>query len=309
MDGPADEIIAAWAEVALPMVDRRARAREVLRVTLATSLQRLVVNDPLVRADTDPEGVHQARVACRRLRSDLRTFRPLLEPGWPDPLRDELRWLATALGAVRDLDVLRNRIERQAGDLPGVDRDAAAGVLDGLAHQREVALEGARDALASQRYATLLERLADAARAPHLSPRGDERAVEVLPSLVWRAHRRLRTHVAGLAPHPSDEQLHDLRIQTKRARYAADVAGLVVGEPAERYAGAAARLQDVLGELHDCVVAEHRLRAAVEAADPTTGFVLGELAARQREEAAGLRRAWRRPWRKLDRAKRTAWMR
>ena len=83
---------------------------------------RLLRHDPGVRLGIDIEDVHQARVATRRLRSDLRTFQPLLDEAWADALRDELRWLGAELGRVRDAEVLRDRLRAAATTLPAPDR-------------------------------------------------------------------------------------------------------------------------------------------------------------------------------------------
>ena len=85
-----------------------------------------------MRLDTDPEGVHQARVATRRLRSDLRTFRPLLDREWASALRTELDWLARELGVVRDGDVMLERMRTHASQLPQVDARGATPVLTTL---------------------------------------------------------------------------------------------------------------------------------------------------------------------------------
>ena len=104
-------------------------ARDVIRSVLAESVAAILRNDPLVRATKDPEAVHQARVATRRLRSHMRTFGPLLEPEWTDPLRSELGWLAMALGAVRDREVLLDRLRERAKSLPASDARSAASLL------------------------------------------------------------------------------------------------------------------------------------------------------------------------------------
>ena len=78
----------------MPDLGADASAGNVVRRAIALSAIRLIRHDPVVRLDTDPEGVHQARVATRRLRSDLRTFRPLVDAAWSSALRDELGWLA-----------------------------------------------------------------------------------------------------------------------------------------------------------------------------------------------------------------------
>src|SRR5436190_23325302 len=97
------------------------QAGDAVRAAMAAGVARLLRHDPGVRIGDDPEDVHQARVATRRLRSDLRTFSPLLDGEWLEALRDELRWLGAALGAVRDADVLADRLRRQAATLPEAD--------------------------------------------------------------------------------------------------------------------------------------------------------------------------------------------
>jgi inorganic triphosphatase YgiF len=85
---------------------RDATAPEALRVMVGAQYGELLRHDPVVRVGGDVEAVHEMRVAVRRLRSVLRSARPLLDEGWVGSLRDELDWLAHALGAVRDLDEL-----------------------------------------------------------------------------------------------------------------------------------------------------------------------------------------------------------
>jgi CHAD domain-containing protein len=108
-------------EVAPLPVTADSPAREVIKSVLAEAVAAILRNDPLVRLGTDPEGVHQERVATRKLRSHLRTFGPLLEPDWSEPLRSELGWLALALGAVRDREVLLERLRERSKSLPAGD--------------------------------------------------------------------------------------------------------------------------------------------------------------------------------------------
>ena len=93
---------------------------EVVRLALGTDAARLLASDPIARIGEDPEGVHQARVATRRLRSHLATFAPVLRRGArPSGSTSDLRWLGRSLGIVRDLDVLRGRF---AATVEGVRR-------------------------------------------------------------------------------------------------------------------------------------------------------------------------------------------
>ena len=106
---------------------RRPTAAEVVAVAIQRAIGRIVEHDPLVRlrapVGRDDTAVHQMRVGCRRLRSDLRTFAPLLDRDWTAGLRTELGWLADALGAARDAEVLRARLRRTADLDPLVPLD------------------------------------------------------------------------------------------------------------------------------------------------------------------------------------------
>ena len=281
-------------------------AREVIRAVLAEAVAAILRNDPLVRTGKDPEAVHQARVATRKLRSHLRTFGPLLEPEWTEPLRSELGWLAMALGAVRDRDVLLERLRERARSLPASDSRSASSLL----HLLEIEIESLRKKLYaeldSQRYVDLLESLVAAAHAPMTTLDADQPASQVLPPLATGPWRRLRSAVRQLPEQPTDPELHRIRILAKRARYAAEAVAPVVGEGATAFARAAAKLQTILGEHQDSVTAQAWLRSA-----RVTGrraFVAGELIAMEHLAAQDARAKWPKVWKSLDRKRVRKWM-
>src|SRR3989440_4196563 len=109
---------------------------EVVQAAVGNALARIVAHDPGVRLGDDPEDVHQARVGTRRLRSDLRTFRPLLDADWVAGLRAEAGWFAGLLGVVRDAEVLMERLEGQARQLAPEDAAGVEAVVARLAGQR-----------------------------------------------------------------------------------------------------------------------------------------------------------------------------
>ncbi len=135
----------------------------VLAAALADQHRRLVAHDPGTRLGTDPEDLHQMRVATRRARAFLRAARSLLDPEWGDELRAELGWLGTTLGPARDLDVLSERLERQTARL-GEDQGVVRGLLETLARQRRKARAAVVSALSDERYFRLLDRLEDPIR-------------------------------------------------------------------------------------------------------------------------------------------------
>src|SRR2546428_6034353 len=215
-------------EVAPVPVTAESPAREVIRTVLAESVAQILRNDPLVRTSKDPEAVHQARVATRKLRSHLRTFGPLLDPEWTDPLRSELGWLAMALGAVRDREVLLALLRARAKPLPSSDSRSAASLL----HLLELEIESLRKKLYteldSQRYVDLLERLVAAAHAPVTTLDADQPASQVLPPLATGPWRRFRSAGRQLPDLPTDPALHRIRNLAQRAPYAARTVAPVV---------------------------------------------------------------------------------
>ena len=146
---------------------------------------RLIRHDAAVRLGSDMEAVHQARVATRLIRSDLRTFRSLLEPTWDAQLRDELRWLGDELGAVRDLDVLGERLRAHTSMLPDEDAVTMRKLLDRLRAQRDEARAAMLSAMREDRYDVLLDRLVAAATAPAvLDDVASTPALDVIDELI-----------------------------------------------------------------------------------------------------------------------------
>jgi CHAD domain-containing protein len=237
------------------------------------------------------------RVAVRRLRSLLRTVRPLLDRAWAESVRAELDWLAGRLGAVRDLDVLIEHLEAAAADLDGGDAALGSVLLRPLVSERDRARGRLRSALETTRYYALLDTL--------------EGATEVLPAttedvklrkLVRKEVRKLRRRARGF-PHLNDAALHRMRIQGKRARYAAELAAPTLGKRARRLVDAARDLQDVLGEHQDAVVAVRRLRELARVAGRTdAALVAGRLIEREEERKRAARRDAVVAWKHVRRA-------
>jgi CHAD domain-containing protein len=296
-------------EIVPPELDDGATVEALLRHDLASGTLRLFRHETGVRTGEDPEAVHQARVATRRLRSTLRTFSSLLDPDWTDRLRDELKWLADLLGQVRDTDVLLERFNEHLAALPAADAKVGPRLLAALVDQRDSARRRLLRAMATERYAVLLDDLVAAAAAPALLPGADHPAAQVMPPLVAKPWKRLRKQVRKAGDDPPDDQLHQIRIRAKRARYAAEAVEPVIGQPAEDYADAVADLQSVLGDHQDAVVGEAWLREAAGSARRDVALVAGLLIAAERASAADTRERWRAVWKTASRKKLRAWLR
>jgi CHAD domain-containing protein len=273
--------------------DRERRPREpfdALRALLGRQLQEILAHDPGTRLGTDPESLHDMRVAVRRTRALLRAGRELIATD-TEALTAELCWLGEVLGSVRDLDVLLERLHAEAAELDPVDRTAANRLLRALERERTRARRALLKALDGARYPALLDSF-EAALAG-LEPGA---AGATLDALARRQLKKLARAVRALGADPADAELHELRKLGKRTRYAFELAGN--GRAVRR----AKELQDVLGEHQDAVVAEERLRSLAADAPGAQALAAGRLIEGERRRRVQARATWRKAWKRLERA-------
>jgi CHAD domain-containing protein len=288
-----------------PIPEPPAEAPALVHVAAMLSRQHreILAHDPGVRLGSDPEDVHRMRVAARRARAVLRAARPILDRAATEPVRAELAWLGSSLGPVRDLDVLLAHLRTQVDALPGDDRFAAERLVQQLSAEHDLARAQLIEALESERYLSLLDRVAALAREPPASGR-----TKPLASLAARQFKRLRKAVARLPSEPRDAELHRIRILAKRARYAGELAEASAGKPASRFVSRAKRLQDVIGEHQDAVVATQRIQEALTVAcGSRVAFAAGRLVEREEKRGRRARAAFPKAWRKLEKSGRLAW--
>ena len=299
----------APAELTITPLGDDPSVSELIRHALSTSVDRLLRHDAGMRLGDDPEDVHQFRVAARTLRSNLKTFAPVLDPEWADALRTELGWLGTEAGRVRDLDVLGQRLHRLTECLGTDDAAAAELLLQRITDEGEQARPLALAALRCHRYDSLLDALVEATATPALADpsKVDVPAGDFLRRVARKQVRRLHRTVAALSDPPTDHELHLVRIQAKRTRYAIEAARPVIGAPAAHHAAELAHLQDVLGDLHDSTVAVQWLRQTAHD-QPTTALAAGQLIAAEYAEQARLRRQLPDGWHAVDNKKLRLWL-
>lgn len=265
---------------ALPMPPPDALAVDAIRAILSMHVRHLLMADVGVRRDL-PDSVHQMRVAARRLRSTLTTFGPLLDPDTAAALKDDLRWMADELGAIRDTEVMMSRLDDHAGELSDpADTQRCRAALDPLLHaQLAAARSSTLAALRSDRHQQLVDDLMAAATHPPVNDDAYQRCDVVLLPLVRRAWRRADRAVSRLDLDGPSETWHQARIDAKRARYAAESLAAVAGRPLERLAVVLADATEVLGDHQDAHVAQALLRdvAGRPQTDGATGMSLGLL--------------------------------
>lgn len=232
-------------------------ADAALRQVIGHGVEVLLANAQGLSDHEDPEFVHQARVALRRMRSTVRLWRK--HSRFPEPLVAELQWIGGELGAARDADVfvIETLPHLAEGLAPGLD-GAMRSLSEAARERRETARQHARAALASGRFAQLaLDLLAWAHDAPDdKAPRLRKLARRQLA----RAHQRL-VDAARLFVALSPERRHRVRILAKRLRYALDLFAVALPpQPTAAYVERLSRLQDLLGALNDAAVARATLR-------------------------------------------------
>ncbi|GGV77377.1 CHAD domain-containing protein [Streptomyces gelaticus] len=288
---------------------RRSTAGDHVLAYIRDQAEAIVALDPAVRRDL-PDSVHQMRVATRRLRSALRTYRKILDREVTDPVGDELKWLAAELGIDRDQEVLDARL---LAHLDGLPRTLVLGPVRGRLRIRSVAQgNGSRRrtvaVLDGKRYLALLESLDALLAAPPLLPAASRAPGRALPRAVLKEYRRLAArvgHALELPPgHDRDVALHEARKAAKRARYAAEAARPALGKPAKRFAKRMKAVQSLLGDHQDSVVAREALRAlAVQAhAAGESAFTWGLLYGREEAAAAAREQELPQVWERASRA-------
>ena len=288
-------------------------AREALAAYLVDQMAVLRQHDEELRGET----VHRLRIAARRARAALATYRPLFEDGDCEDLRGELRWLGQELGQARDAEVLAGHFAALTAH--GFDDPAGTATRERIRRVLDtaggVAREAALEALGSERYEQLVRSVEAVIESPDLRPEASRPACTVLPGLLERDARRVRRAAEAASRASSgparDRALHDARKAAKRLRYAAELATPVLGKRAEKLATRAKALQDSLGTHQDSVAARTWLSALATCgeAGPAVAFGAGRLFALEEQRARGSRTAYERALRRLPGPRVDRWLR
>jgi len=268
-----------------------ATVEEAVRVVFGSCLTHLMGNEACVLGGDDVEGVHQLRVATRRLRSALSLFRPVLPRADYFRFLGDVKWLAAALGPARDWDVFHDELIEPVRLAMGAESAEDFLALDAaITRRRAAAREAARAAIASPRHARFQIDFGE-----WLESRGWRRqevsedsvrlfnpVVDLADALLDRRHRKAKRVGRNFAA-LSTARRHELRIALKKLRYAAEFfQSLHEPHLVRRYIARLSGLQDALGHLNDTTTA-HRLSRDLHAEGERTepgearavGVVLG----------------------------------
>jgi CHAD domain-containing protein len=215
----------------------------------------------------DIEGVHDMRVATRRIRSTLRLLENSYKPKTVRGLTRSLRKIARALGAVRDLDVLIAEIGKYAGKLKDDQPQTAAltALLETLHQERAVARYDLIRLLDKGEYRRFVEDFSAFLLVENAGTRAldDEQAVMAqvryaLPPMIYQHLGAVRAYDAVL-PDAEDEALHALRIEFKRLRYVTSLFDDVLGSQIDDFNKELVKFQDHLGRMQDIVTAHGQI--------------------------------------------------
>ena len=253
-----------------PELKINATMAEGARKTLYFHFKRMVFHEPGTRLGQDPEELHDMRVATRRMRAAIRVFGEYLDKHEIQRFAKELRRVGRTLGAVRDLDVFRQKTDRYIDTLPPQQQNGLQPLLAVLEGKHQKDREQLLDFLDSDRYVRFKKRFAaflkkpGAAALPACSRRGEplpQRIRHVLPVVLYQQLAAVRAFEELLqVPDPPLEQLHRLRIAFKGLRYALEFFREVLGRDTEQLIEEIKTLQDHLGDLQDAVVTGNLLR-------------------------------------------------
>lgn len=261
----------AWQKARLPSLTPLSTAEEALADIVLGGVEHLRGNERCVLARSHEEGIHQMRVAVRRLRSCIALYHRFIPEEQRIYMNGELKWLIGELGPARDWDVFAGQIMSPVvRQLPNEDRVEA--LSRHVERHRDDAYSRAQAAVGAQRYIGLVLLLSSWAEGRGWREAGDSEttaAIEVKASEI--AHHLLHdTYERMLAAGAGFEQLdaedrHKVRIQLKQLRYATEFfATLYPKRKVTPYLSAMKSLQDQLGTSNDVDVARKLLKRVVK---------------------------------------------
>ncbi len=288
----------SWRSAAVPM-HRGERADAAVVRVLSALLAIHDANLPGALADSDPEFLHDLRVAIRRTRSVLRQMRGVFLPERLEPVRGGLRWLQQQTGPTRDLDVYLQELAELQALAPETMRAGLAPLEPLLEARRQLARAAMVAALTSPGTQALQAQWAELLDAPAAGTDAERPVAALAARRIRRVHRAIVRAGGALTPATPPEAYHELRKQGKELRYLLELFGMALfdQEPVAALVRALKDLQDVLGRHQDRAVQAAMLREIGDELVAAPGgaaalMAIGTLVSRLEAEAADARGAF-----------------
>lgn len=257
------------------------RVRRAARLILSVRLEEVLACEAATRAGDPEAGVHDMRVAMKRLRESLRLFRKVYPRAALEPYLEKVEALNEALGQVRDRDVMQVHLR----DLRRGERLSAGlrKLLDQLAAERQVAfaaLLALLDQLAAENFQQSLQAFLTDGRRPAKKGVAGQELGAFVRGRIARCLQALETALPALANEADREGLHRARIAQKKLRYRLEPFLPLMGKPVQRAYSTLCQLHDALGDVHDCDVLDPLLAQHTATLPPPQQVPLQRLLAR-----------------------------
>jgi len=279
---------------------------DVIALLVGACWHHLLNNHAVAKEGSDPEGVHQMRVALRRLRTICALFRRDIPSPSFQAINSEARWLMQQLGPTRDWDVFATTtVSRLATTAPEVD---LGGLREAVEQQRKSSYAALQAVLADPRCSRFLLSLGNWVERRGWRNEIDSEALAILsqpmPTLadkiLARLHRKVLKRGAHFRRLDADAQ-HDLRIDLKKLRYAAEffLSLYASHAPAKRYVTRLARLQNSLGRARDITSTRTLLDAVRQDDQPALHLAIGAATGWQARDQIAVVKTVRKRWRRF----------
>lgn len=240
-------------------IDCTTQATEIVPIVLGARIEEMYLLRKRALDFSDPEGVHDIRVASRRVRSALRDFLPYLRRPKISASVRQLKEIADKLGVVRDYDVAISALEKLQTTVTPEISSGLERILKEQKDRRDPARRDLSKTLGSRALSEFKRDFLQAVEAAVMPASGGKATRKSSASykafatatLLKRIKELERLSKSLYEPHKT-KPLHEMRIAAKRLRYGLDLFGLCWGEPLGMFSRQVAQLQSSLGELHDC---------------------------------------------------------
>ncbi len=238
---------------------------EAGRKVLLDEFTKALAHEVGTRTDADPEDVHDMRVGMRRMRSAFHILRPYYKKRQIRRFGGELGELGTALGEVRDLDVLVKNLRDFQPSLDESLQDSFNEVMNELERQRMAARQEWVAILDSRNYAHFLKAFGKFLTSEGVGAKGTAKSKvqptqirHVLPGMIYEQLASVLAYDTVMEDMDATA-FHTLRIAFKRLRYTITLFQDLLGSQSEAFVEDLKAIQDCLGEMHDGLAARERL--------------------------------------------------
>ena len=276
-----------------------------LKKILKTEFQWMEAQRFGAMTDRDPEFVHQARVATRRMRSALIMFHDALPEQTVKFLETRLKWLGGLFGTVRDLDVFNINLKNYEERIPDFGKAKRKAVETLVVKQRRAPLRSMAEGLESRRYKIFQKRMASFLDSPCEDqpdlPAGMKLIREVAPQAIRGQFKNIVEQSKRVFANPKLTEFHSLRIQMKRLRYLIEFMAPAYGDTLDKLIQQTVDIQTCLGDLQDTVFNQHLIRTIIndcqgKMVDPDLLFTFGEIYQVQNEISRERQRDFKGIW-------------